>query len=246
MNGLKGLWPASRSAPSAMLTAWSPMRSRSLLIFRTATRNRRSTATGCCRARSAIADSSIEISIRSTSSSAAMTSRLLRVHLGQRLDGAVDLPLDLATHQDEVAPEILELLGEMFLQAVPLLVALSPRTPRRTGSPGRSATPRRRRRHRAHATVRSNTRSNRSAFLRAASSSASQSPRALASSSTLRDRTRHETAATSCRWLRSSPSAIRRIRGQLLDDRPQVRDRAAASSRAVLGRPPCGIARATR
>src|SRR5215471_9272431 len=74
MNGLNGFCPASRSAPSAMLTAWSPILSRSLLIFRAATRNRRSTATGCWRARSCTAWSSMTISIRSISASAATTS----------------------------------------------------------------------------------------------------------------------------------------------------------------------------
>src|SRR5580765_486738 len=74
MKGLKGFCPASLSAPSAMLTAWSPILSRSLLILSAATRNRRSTATGCWRARSWTACSSMTISIRSISASAAMTS----------------------------------------------------------------------------------------------------------------------------------------------------------------------------
>ena len=47
--------------------------------------------------------------------------RLLRVHLGQGLDRAVDLPLDLSAHQDQLAAEVLELLGKMLFHDALLL-----------------------------------------------------------------------------------------------------------------------------
>ena len=49
-------------ARSMMLTAWSPMRSRSLVIFMAEVMNRRSAAIGCRRARSFMHSSSISIS----------------------------------------------------------------------------------------------------------------------------------------------------------------------------------------
>jgi hypothetical protein len=108
MNGLKGFWPASRSAPSAMLTAWSPIRSRSLLILSAAMRNRRSTATGCCSARREIAFDgdfhAVDLLVRGDD-----RTRLVPVDFDQRFDGPLDLALDLASHEDQVPPELLEL-----------------------------------------------------------------------------------------------------------------------------------------
>ena len=49
-------------------------------------------------------------------------SRFLRVDLGQRFDRVLDLALDLASHEDQVAPQVLQLLRKMlFHQVVSLL-----------------------------------------------------------------------------------------------------------------------------
>ncbi len=52
MSGLSGGWGSSTSTFSAMLTAWSPTRSRSALIFMAEVMSRRSTASGVWVARS--------------------------------------------------------------------------------------------------------------------------------------------------------------------------------------------------
>src|SRR5262249_16747156 len=136
--------------------------------------------------------------------------RLLRVHVGQSLDRAVDLTLDLSAHQDQLAAKIFELLRKMLFHGRLLLGCnqfQGGSGERFSGSfwctaawlPTGTA---------RSETSRSKMRSKRSAFLRAASSSDSQSARALASSSKRRDRTRHATPVTICRWLRSRPSAM--------------------------------------
>src|SRR5438128_130013 len=65
----------SRSALWAMLTAWSPTRSRSLAILSAEVSMRRSRAIGCCRARRLMHCSSISTSMLSMIWSPAMTRR---------------------------------------------------------------------------------------------------------------------------------------------------------------------------
>ena len=48
MSMVSGPWPWTVRTISAMSSAWSPMRSMSVIIFRAAEISRRSRATGCC------------------------------------------------------------------------------------------------------------------------------------------------------------------------------------------------------
>ena len=122
MNGLKGFWPASRSAPSAMLTAWSPIRSRSLLILR-----HRDQETQVHRHRLLQGEERdrrlLDLDLHAVDLLVVGDDRpgLLGVHLGQGLDRAVDLALDLAAHQDQLAAQVLELLRKMLLHASSLV-----------------------------------------------------------------------------------------------------------------------------
>ncbi len=115
IHGLKGFAPASRSAASAMFTAWSPIRSRSALIRTAATRSRRSPATGCWVARRWITASSFFTSRSLMTTSRSQTPACLHgVPFDQGLDGDADLALDLRAHADELTAKLLEKLGEVL------------------------------------------------------------------------------------------------------------------------------------
>ncbi len=176
MNGLKGFWPARRWAPSAMLTAWSPMRSRSLLIFERRDEEAQVDRHGLLQ-REQLDRLLLDLHFHAVDLLVGRDDllRLPLVGLDQGLDRTLDLALDLAPEEDQVAAQLLELLGEMFFHRLRPL--LSPRGPRSTGSPGPSGalSPHARRAPLCSETRRSKTRSKRSAFRRDSVSSASQS-----------------------------------------------------------------------
>ena len=117
--GLRRDGPGLRSAARrdwAMLTAWSPTRSRSLAILSAEVSMRRSRAIGCWSARRLMHCSSISTSMLSMTRSPAMTRPALSlVALEQRLDREAERRLRLARHREQAHLDVAQLVVEVAM-----------------------------------------------------------------------------------------------------------------------------------
>ena len=110
ISGLSGGCGIRTSTLSAMLTAWSPIRSRSALIFIAEVMSRRSTASGVCVASRRRQRLSMSIWRSLTSLSVAMIAlRVLLAAVDERVDRAVHALLHQPPHGEELVPQRLQL-----------------------------------------------------------------------------------------------------------------------------------------